>query len=298
MWRSGATFEEACADALSDAEHDLMAVLADRVPKRSRWSRQRPENFTAGVICVCAAFPVGICLQVVGAFLGLGFLQSLGAISALALIGVGLTLTRPVALEPRTAPFSDEVYQRASGQLSRWTASFLGRYVATGGSQDLRCDVQSAATPSLPPTDARAANEELVEVPGVASRPAPSRTVSIRPLDPNSAEHFCAEWMNSNGALGARVTQATRDGGIDVESERWVAQVKHQVARVSPAAVRELHGVAAVRGKRSVFFALGGYSKNAVQFADEARVALFRYDRGGGVTPESDEARRVSVEGF
>lgn len=100
---------------------------------------------------------------------------------------------------------------------------------------------------------------------------------------PARAEEAAAIWMRWLGADDTRVTQETRDGGIDVFSARWVGQVKWQVSPVPPSKVREIVGVSYQFGKEAVFFASpAGYSTEATRFADTMGVALFVMDDATG----------------
>ncbi|WP_454810601.1 hypothetical protein [Paenarthrobacter nitroguajacolicus] len=66
-------------------------------------------------------------------------------------------------------------------------------------------------------------------------RPGPMLTCS-----PRQAEFLAKAWMEYLGATGCNVSQATRDGGIDVESDDFVGEVKHHAESVSPAIVRQI----------------------------------------------------------
>ncbi len=97
-------------------------------------------------------------------------------------------------------------------------------------------------------------------------------------LSPSQAEEYVQAWMLFLGASGARVTQYSQDGGIDVECDNWVAQVKHYTSPVSVQPVREIFGVATSLNKRASFFTLTGYTKDAKNFADENEIPLFQYN--------------------
>lgn len=94
------------------------------------------------------------------------------------------------------------------------------------------------------------------------------------------AERLAAQWLSFLGAAGCRVSQATRDGGMDVIADHFVAEVKHHQVPVTPVAVRALSGVATGVGKIPVFFSLSGYTSAAVEFAESPNIgmALFQYD--------------------
>lgn len=95
------------------------------------------------------------------------------------------------------------------------------------------------------------------------------------------AEHATAQWLAGRGETGIRVGAGTRDGGVDVETSRYVVQVKDWAGNVGGPAVRQIHGVAAARGKRAMMVARAGFTRDAVSFARMAGVELWVF--GGGV---------------
>lgn len=98
----------------------------------------------------------------------------------------------------------------------------------------------------------------------------------FRTITPREAEELAAHWMRSLGAVGVAVTQFTGDGGIDVTSIGYIAQVKHFATNVGVAPIRELSGVVRMDGRRGLFFATNGYAPGAIAFADRSGIALFR----------------------
>jgi restriction endonuclease Mrr len=88
--------------------------------------------------------------------------------------------------------------------------------------------------------------------------------------------------MSYLGAIHAKVTQYASDGGIDVEATDYIAQVKNYTRTVGVAAVREFSGVAKVDGRMGLFFTSGNYAAGAIDFADKADIALFRYSAEQG----------------
>jgi HJR/Mrr/RecB family endonuclease len=96
-------------------------------------------------------------------------------------------------------------------------------------------------------------------------------------MSPQDAEHFVAEYLKFYGATGVSVTRFSRDGGIDVETTNFVAQVKHVQANVGVKAVREIYAIAVSKNKEALFFAKVGYTKDAIDFATQNRIALFTY---------------------
>jgi hypothetical protein len=123
-----------------------------------------------------------------------------------------------------------------------------------------------------------------------ASRPRP------QPLgvSPDGAEKLCANWMEHLGQTNVRVTRSNSDGGIDIESDEWVAQVKNYKGSVSVMEIRELVGVSSIDRRAPVFFTSGRYTASALDFAETAAVLLFSYNaEKGTLTAESALARAL-----
>lgn len=114
------------------------------------------------------------------------------------------------------------------------------------------------------------------------------------------AEYLAALWMKHLGEIDAKVSQATRDGGIDVESAHFVVEVKHHAVAIGPYPVRALAGVAYSKKKVGAFFSRSGYSKDAMKFARDAGVLLFKYDAEAGtlngMTPVSKHAVKHGLQ--
>jgi hypothetical protein len=101
--------------------------------------------------------------------------------------------------------------------------------------------------------------------------------------------------MRSIGFLDASLTGFGADGGIDVRSSWGVAQVKAEMKPVGRPAVQQLAGVASVEGCDALFFSLAGFTPDAIEWADRAGVALFRFDLQGDPTAVNPAA--VSLVG-
>jgi hypothetical protein len=126
------------------------------------------------------------------------------------------------------------------------------------------------------------------------SRPAPMGSCSAR-----QAEFLAKAWMEYLGAEGCRVSQATRDGGVDVDSDHFVAEVKHHAEPVSPNIVRQIVGVAAIEGKIPLVFSLNGYSSAALEVGNRAGAALFKYNfEKGTLTGETPVAKLALTDGL
>lgn len=133
------------------------------------------------------------------------------------------------------------------------------------------------------------------EVSDVSSKP-----VAVPRLHARGAEHLARDWMSYLGASEAVVTPERRDGGVDVRSRDFVAQVKNlQNEQVGVAVVRQLYGVAASEHRRALFFSSSGYTRDALAFARENDVALFvvRY-REGRLVPHGSLAQQYLAHGL
>ncbi|MGO1383747.1 MAG: restriction endonuclease [Arachnia sp.] len=121
----------------------------------------------------------------------------------------------------------------------------------------------------------------------------------FRTITPRDAEELAAQWMRSMGAEDVEVTRFQGDGGIDVTSNGYIAQVKHFATNVGVAPVRELSGVVRMNGRRGLFFATNGYSTGAVAFANNSGIALFRmHPDENRLTPENDIAAAFLKHGL
>ena len=96
--------------------------------------------------------------------------------------------------------------------------------------------------------------------------------------------------MRTLGFADVEVTPSGPDGGLDVVARDAAAQVKHYAASpVGAPAVQQLRG-ATPEGAWALFYALSGYTTAAVDFADRAKVALFRYDEDAIAIAVNDAA--------
>ena len=118
-------------------------------------------------------------------------------------------------------------------------------------------------------------------------------------LTPRDAEALAAQWMRTLGARDVEVTRFRGDGGVDVTSSKYIAQVKHFSSNVGVAPVRELSGVVRVDGRRGLFFTTFGYAKGAIEFANLSGIGLFQMDhRGGRLTAVNDIAKALQTHGL
>jgi hypothetical protein len=111
------------------------------------------------------------------------------------------------------------------------------------------------------------------------------------------AEEVACAWLRAWGFTDAVVTGTGADEGIDVFGSDVVAQVKAEVRPIGRPVLQSLAGVALVEHKRSVFFALGGYTVEAASWADRADIALFTFDLAGDPEPVNALANRADGRG-
>jgi hypothetical protein len=110
------------------------------------------------------------------------------------------------------------------------------------------------------------------------------------------AELVAVEHMQHLGFTDAHPTQSGPDGGLDVIATNAAAQVKlHAVPAGSPA-VQQLAG-AAYMFQHKLFYATA-YSPEAVRWADEASIALFRLTEFSGVEPLNRAAAQLTKPEF
>jgi hypothetical protein len=118
-------------------------------------------------------------------------------------------------------------------------------------------------------------------------------------LSPKEAETHVGQILKFYGLEGVNKTRYSRDGGIDVESNTAVFQVKHQAAPVGVQVLREIFGVAAAEGKRAGVFAKTGFTKEALAFAEKTGIAVFRYiPNVRGMTPLSSHLLETGFSEF
>lgn len=85
----------------------------------------------------------------------------------------------------------------------------------------------------------------------------------------SGAEELCAQWMRYLGAVDARKTRDRADGGIDVVSEKYVAQVKNFSGAVPAESVSDLVGAGIVHDRIPLFITSGSYPTGSIEFANQ-----------------------------
>lgn len=94
-------------------------------------------------------------------------------------------------------------------------------------------------------------------------------------LTPTEFEQYCVEWAIYLGYKDAAVTRAVKDGGIDISSRSMVAQCKYQELPVGVKPIRELFGLSQAQRKKPIFFSLNGYSREAINEAEQFNMELW-----------------------
>ena len=113
--------------------------------------------------------------------------------------------------------------------------------------------------------------------------------------DWRTAELNAAKWMQYWGWPDAKVTDAGPDAGIDVRAHSAIAQVKYEARQVGRPVLHQLVG-ARPRGRDDVallFFTGAGYSRTALDYANERDIALFHYNLDGTMQAVNGAAESV-----
>lgn len=109
--------------------------------------------------------------------------------------------------------------------------------------------------------------------------------------DFHRAELNAARVMRSWGFLDAVATTGGADGGIDVRSSAALAQVKWRTGATGRPEIQQLVGAKGSGRQKLFFFSKSGYTRQAVEYADQMVVALFVIDAVGGVQAVNPSAR-------
>lgn len=108
------------------------------------------------------------------------------------------------------------------------------------------------------------------------------------------AEKNARDWMRYWGWIDARVTRGGADRGVDIQSQGALAQVKMEAAAVGRPALQRLVGARGRDVKKELLFFNGaGYSRSAIEYANEMGIALFNYGQTGEMEPINSAARAV-----
>ena len=130
--------------------------------------------------------------------------------------------------------------------------------------------------------------------PGATARPVagwvPSRIIASW----QDAELAAVEHMQYLGFGDAHPTPSGPDGGLDVIATNAAAQVKFHAVPAGSPAVQQLAG-AAYTFEHKLFYATA-YSADAVRWADQAVIALFRLTEFSSVEPLNGTAARLTEQ--
>lgn len=128
--------------------------------------------------------------------------------------------------------------------------------------------------------------ESLERRPGHHPYISSTERIYYRPGSPRfatwqQAEINAQQWMMTHGYPGARLTPPGPDGGVDIFSDRAIAQVKNCQNPVGPGPVHELADLTVYskyRGRQAVFFSTAGYTTEALSCGRERDVRLYERD--------------------
>lgn len=99
-------------------------------------------------------------------------------------------------------------------------------------------------------------------------------------------ERRAVEFARSLGFSDVTLTNSGADSGLDLVGSDVAGQVKAQRAPIGRIPVQNLRG-AAHRYEHMLFFSQSGYTATAIDFGNEARVALFVFDEDLNVMPQN-----------
>lgn len=121
------------------------------------------------------------------------------------------------------------------------------------------------------------------------SKGSPPR-ISVENWD--DAEELAFRYIKWLGFTDAKRTKAGSDEGKDVESSKCVAQVKHMGTGATRPMLQQLFGVASAEKKTPIFFSRS-YARTALEWGEQHKIALFKFDLRGTVTPVTEMARKL-----
>ncbi|MGB3822435.1 MAG: restriction endonuclease [Rhodococcus qingshengii] len=116
-------------------------------------------------------------------------------------------------------------------------------------------------------------------------------------MTPHQAELNAAEVMKSWGYIDSVATTGGADGGIDVTSRDALAQVKWRGGAAGRPDLQKLYGARGSGTQQLMFFAASSYTDQAIEYADQVKIALFIYDPVGAVEPVNDSAKLIVTGG-
>lgn len=118
-----------------------------------------------------------------------------------------------------------------------------------------------------------------------------------RPIsDWEDAEANALEWVRWLGFAGARQTPGGADGGLDIEGPGVFGQVKFHGRAIAPNLIQQLFGARGRREGKMLFFSNSGYTKAALDCADDLDVSCFQYSPSDGEVTACNAPARKSLE--
>lgn len=179
-----------------------------------------------------------------------------------------------------------------------------------GASSGLAADLRAIHAPStwsvvdgVSDQQARAAILSwLVDALGETSSGTGTRSPARRLPEPRmlkgheAAEVYAAEVLSALGFTRVVRTPSGADGGVDVVGDDVVAQVKMEALPTGRDRLQAIFGIAALEGKRAVFFSLAGYTAQAVEWGERAGIALFEFAFDGSIRAVNEVASRIGAD--
>lgn len=116
-----------------------------------------------------------------------------------------------------------------------------------------------------------------------------------RPIsDWEDAEENAVEWVRWLGFARARRTPSGADGGLDIDGHGVFGQVKFHGRAIAPNLIQQLFGARGRREGEMFFFSNSGYTKAALDCADDLEVGCFQYSpTDGNISPCNTYARKL-----
>ncbi|MCB2412413.1 restriction endonuclease [Demequina sp. TTPB684] len=149
---------------------------------------------------------------------------------------------------------------------------------------DTEDHADAPTAPSAPSADAAsptaAARAPLATASHFTGAPAPAGQPFG--VTQGGAGQLVAAWMRHLGEADAAAAPHSPGAVVGAMGARHVARVVNDDGTVDAEAVRELAALAAADGRGGLFFTAGSYDAEALEVAEQSRVALFTYDAVAG----------------
>lgn len=106
-----------------------------------------------------------------------------------------------------------------------------------------------------------------------------------------AAEDYAVEVMEALGYSSVQKTPYRDDGGADVTSREAVALVHMKGVATGRPVLQGIFGIASLEGKKALAFSLAGYTTQALEWAEQADMALFEFALDGSLEAASSIGR-------